>query len=122
MRYILFLAFAFTLALAVPAFANYDSGDSAMASPAAADKTAAHHNDAGIKAYNAGDFAGAAGHFREAVKIAPNFAEAHFNLGLALHGAKKHQDAAVEFKLAKKLAPNNKAIADSKILDKHVNM
>ncbi len=121
MRSIILFVVAFTLSLAVPAFAH-EMDDSAMASPASVDKMAGMHNDVGIKAYQTKDYAGAEGHFREAVKIDPKFAEAHYNLGLALHGQKNHKDAVVEFKLAKKLAPKNKALVNSRILEHHVNM
>lgn len=122
MRSIILFVVAFTFSLAVPALATHLGEESALVSPASVGKMAAMHNDAGIKAYEAKDYAGAEGHFREAVKLDPKFAEAHYNLGLALHGQKNHKDAAVEFKLAKKLAPDNKALVNSKILEHHVNM
>ncbi len=122
MRSIILFVVAFTFSLTVPAFATHLGEESALPSPASVGKMAAMHNNAGIKAYETRDLAEAEGHFRMAVKTDPNFAEAHYNLGLVLHGMKNHKDAAVEFRLAKKLAPNNKALADSKILEHHLNM
>ncbi len=122
MRSIILFVVAFTFSMVVPAFSTHLGEETAMAALASANKMAAMHNEAGVKAYETRDYAGAEGHFREAVKIDPNFAEGHYNLGLALHGQKNHKDAAVEFKLAKKLAPNNKFLVNSKILEHHVNM
>jgi len=122
MRLIILFVVAFTFSLAVPAFATHLGEESALTAPPSANKMAALHNDAGIKAYETKDYAEAEGHFRMAIKTDPNFAEWHYNLGLALHGMKNHKGAAVEFRLAKKLAPNNKALIDSKILEHHLNM
>ncbi|MBI3581214.1 MAG: tetratricopeptide repeat protein [Nitrospinae bacterium] len=122
MRKVISFAFALAFSLTVVAFASHLGEESTLAAPASAKKMAAMHNDAGIKAYETKDYAESEAHFRMAVKIDPNFAEAHYNLGLALHGQKNHNAAAVEFKLAKKLAPNNKALVDSKILEHHLNM
>jgi len=78
------------------------------------------HNDEGIKSLKGGDAKAAEGHFMEAVKIDPKFAEAHFNLGVALDGEGKHKEATTEFKMAVKLAPTNKAITDAEITKKHL--
>ena len=117
MRLIISYLFAFTLATAVSSFA---AGEMPLPSPAKANKNAAMHNAEGIKAYKGGDYAGAAAHFMEAVKIDPNFAEAHYNIALSDDSQGKHKEATEEFKTAKKLAPNNKAIVDSEILKKHL--
>lgn len=119
MRAIIAFFFAFTLAYVIPAYAVTDQP---LASPYSADKMAAMHNEAGVKAYLGDDYAGAETHFREAIKLAPKFAEAHFNLALSLHGQDKHKESAVEFKIAANLAPHNKAIADSALTKKHLKM
>lgn len=119
MRLLISFLFALTTAVAVPAYAH---SAAALASPAGADKMAAMHNDAGVKALNAGDAKGAEGHFMEAAKIAPKMAEVHFNMGVALDAQGKHKEAAAHFKEAVKLAPSNKAITDAEITKKHLKM
>ncbi len=88
---------------------------------AGVNKSAAMHNQAGIQALNSGKTADAVNHFREAIKIAPDFARAHFNLGLALHDEKKQAEAATEFKKAWDLDPGDTQIVDSGILNKYVS-
>lgn len=117
MRYVISFIIALVFAAVAPSWAEMP-----LAAPTGADKGAAMHNAEGIAAYDKGQFGSAEVHFREAVKIAPNFAQGHFNLGLALHGQGKHKDATESFKTAKRLAPDNKAIAGSETLNAHVKM
>lgn len=58
--------------------------------------------------------------FRDAIAMAPDFAEAHFNLALALDQMGNHPEASEHFKTAKELAPNNPKIAENEILKKHL--
>ncbi len=60
--------------------------------------------------------------FQEAVTVAPNFAEAHFNLGVSLDGEGKHPEATEAFKKAKELGAANPKIAEAAILKKHLGM
>lgn len=96
------------------------TADSALmaspSSPARAD------NDEGVGHYKQGHWDIAEGHFRKAVKVDPNLAEAHYNLGLTLDKMGKHDEATAEFKKAAELAPGNPAIKDSAILKKHIAM
>lgn len=115
MRFLPMFVLALVLAFSVTAFA-----EAPLASPAGADKAAATHNEEGIKALNGGDAMAAEMHFREALKIAPRFARAHYNLGLALHAQVKHGPAADEFRKAKELDPKDKQIVDSDTLKTHI--
>jgi Flp pilus assembly protein TadD len=117
MRYAISLFLLLVTAFALPAYA-----DSPLTAPDGTDMGAAMHNAEGIKAYGKGMYAEAAAHFGEAVKIAPAFARAHFNLGLALHGERKHMEAAEEFRLAGKLARQDKMITGSETLKAHLKM
>ncbi len=58
--------------------------------------------------------------FRDAIAMAPNFAEAHFNLALALDQLGNHPEASEHFKTAKELAPDNPKIAENEVLKKHL--
>ncbi len=115
MRILLMFALVLTFIFTVTAFA-----EPPLMSPAGVDKGAAMHNDAGIQALNGGDASAAEMHFREALKIAPHFARAHYNLGLALHAQNKHVPATEEFKKARDLDPKDKQIVDSEILKTHI--
>jgi Flp pilus assembly protein TadD len=118
MRFILSFVFALTLATVTPAFAS----EAPLVSTQETDQTAVMHNDEGVKAYMAGDYAGAEAHFREAIANDQTFAEAHFNLGLSLDAQGKLHRASKEFKTAKQLAPNNLAIYDSKAAGYSIDM
>jgi type IV pilus assembly protein PilF len=83
-------------------------------------KDAAMHNDEGLSHLQQGHWDISAEHFRKAIELAPNLAEAHFNLGLALNEMGQHSEATEEFKKAKELAPNNPKIVDNEILKKHL--
>lgn len=87
-----------------------------------ADKTAAMHNDEGIKHYKEGHWDIAIGHFKEAIAADAKFARGHYNLALALEKANKHKDATKHFKTASELAPNDKDIQDSKTLKEHIQV
>lgn len=115
MRFLQTLVLIFILVVAGTAFA-----EPALTSPAGTDKGAATHNEEGIKTLNDGKATVAEVHFREALKIAPRFARAHYNLGLALHAQAKHGPAADEFRKAKDLDPNDRQIADSGVLKEHI--
>ena len=62
------------------------------------DAVAAFEN--GQRAYKLGEFAGAAAHYRAALKSAPQFAGGHFNLGLALDALRQPAEALAEFRAA----------------------
>lgn len=89
---------------------------------AGANSNAKMHNDEGIKEYKGGYPEKAEMHFSEAVKADPKSAEAHYNLALSLDSVGKHRDASSEFKKALDLGSKNPAIANSKILKKHLGM
>ncbi len=117
MRALSAFVMALVVALAVPAFA----AETVLNTPAGADKTAAMHNDAGIKAYNSGDFGSAETHFKEAAAASHDLAEAHFNLAVALHSQAKHTEATKHFRHALDLGENNPLIKNSKLLHHHLN-
>jgi Flp pilus assembly protein TadD len=79
-------------------------------------------NDEGVGHYRQGHWDVAEGHFRKAIKVDANLAQAHFNLGLALDKMGKHEEATAEFKKAAELAPTTVAIKESPILKKHLGM
>lgn len=115
MRFFSMFVLAIVFAISTEAFA-----ESPLASPAGADKAAAAHNEEGVQALNGGNAIAAETHFREALKIAPGFARAHYNLGLALHAQAKHGPATEEFRKAKELDPKDRQIADSGVLKTHI--
>lgn len=88
--------------------------------PAGTDKGAAMHNGAGVAAFKAGDFAGAAGHFNTAVSIDKKFAVGHYNLAMSLHKMGKHGEASGHFGHALKYGKKNPEIRDSKVLKGHL--
>ncbi len=115
MRFLLMFVLVFTVTFTAAAFA-----EPPLMSPAGVDKAAAAHNDEGIQALNGNNAVAAEMHFREALKIAPGFARAHYNLGLALHAQDKHVPATDEFKKARDIDPKDKQIADSGVLKTHI--
>ena len=55
--------------------------------------------------FNKGQYQGAADSYREANRLNPNLAHAHYNLGMALLRLKDPDAAQVEFKEAARLDP-----------------
>lgn len=53
-----------------------------------------------------GDYSGALDHYRQSIKLAPDFAPAYNNLGLTLHRMKRFSDAAVQVRKAIHLKPD----------------
>jgi tetratricopeptide (TPR) repeat protein len=53
-----------------------------------------------------GDVSGAVDHYRQSIKLKPDYAPAYNNLGLTLHYLQKEQEAAVEVTKALKLKPD----------------
>jgi Flp pilus assembly protein TadD len=80
----------------------------------------AKENREGIGHYKEGHWAESEKHFRKALEVNANLAEAHYNLALALDKIGNHGDATEHFKKALELAPDNPKIRDSKILKDHV--
>ena len=92
-------------------------------SPPGVDLEAAMHNDEGADNALRGDPGEAARHFREALEIDNNFAEAHFNLGHMLDELGEHGAAASHFSRAWKLAetsPNKEKIRNDRTLQDHL--
>jgi tetratricopeptide (TPR) repeat protein len=54
----------------------------------------------GLIQLNAGDLHAAETEFSEAVRLKPNYAEAHYNLGLALHQNGKEVESNAEFEIS----------------------
>jgi len=52
-----------------------------------------------------GDVKGADAEFREAVRLKPLYAEAHYNLALALHQQRKEAESRAEFERAFEISP-----------------
>lgn len=67
------------------------------------------NNALGAAAYGEADYAEAEKHFREALKIAPDVSELHFNLGLALQKGGNDAEAASEFQRAKNIGADKAA-------------
>jgi Tfp pilus assembly protein PilF len=55
---------------------------------------------------NAGDLRSAEAEFREAVRLKPDYAEAHYNLGLTLHQDGKESESGAEFEKAYAISPD----------------
>jgi len=55
---------------------------------------------------NDGDWSQSIGQFREALRLEPNYAAAHYNLGLALREKGEAGAASAEFQRAKELDPS----------------
>jgi len=71
--------------------------------------TWAVHNNLGIALDRKGQFDEAIAHFRKAVEIRPNFAQARFNLGNALMNAGQVEQAIAEFRKATSIEPDHAA-------------
>ena len=52
-----------------------------------------------------GDAAAADAEFRQALRLKPRYAEAHYNLALALHQESKEDESRAEFEKAFEIAP-----------------
>src|SRR5262249_16130102 len=68
-------------------------------------QVAAFAVNAGVAAINRQDIAGAIEKFREAARLAPDNAQAHYQLALALRRAGRQDEARAEFTAARRLAP-----------------
>lgn len=66
---------------------------------------AARHDAAGVRAGDAGKLADALAEFREAIRLAPELADAHLHLGLALERTGKARDALAAYDEALRLRP-----------------
>ncbi len=97
----------------IPALMSPDG----MSNPMASAK-----NNEGVDHLSQGHFDVSTPMFQEAVTVAPDFAEAHFNLGVSLDGQGKHPEATEAFKKAKELGAGNPKIAEATILKKHLGM
>tara|TARA_B100002003_G_C13848974_1_gene416244 strand:+ start:137 stop:622 length:486 start_codon:yes stop_codon:yes gene_type:complete len=82
---------------------------------------AAEINNDGVRHFSGKHWTESSEFFRDALKINPNLAEAHFNLGLVLHKKNKHKKASDHFRKASELAPDDPRIRDSEILKEHTN-
>ncbi len=79
------------------------------------------HNDLGVSYYESGNFEEAEKEYKEAIKINPNFAEAHAYLGLLLYVQTKNKDKAKEEILkAKDLFEKQGRINDVKLCDEYL--
>jgi tetratricopeptide (TPR) repeat protein len=65
--------------------------------------------DRSMKAFDAGDFRGAANHLEKAAKIAPDFVQAHNNLGSMYINLKEYDRAVTELQKTIALRPNLEA-------------
>lgn len=93
----------------------------ALNSPAGfSNKDAAMKNDDGVGHLQQEHWDTSATFFRDAIAMAPNLAEAHFNLALALDQMGNHPEASEHFKAARDLAPSNPKIAENEVLKKHL--
>ena len=61
--------------------------------------------NAGVELLKRQDVAAAIVRFREAIRLAPNNAQAHFQLALALQRSGHRVEARTEFEAARRLAP-----------------
>lgn len=84
-----------------------------LPAPAISSKMAASHMADGSRHALAGDWAGAALAFEQAVTTQPELAEAHYNLAVSLDQAGKQAEAKKHYVLAANLAPGNKTMWDA---------
>jgi Flp pilus assembly protein TadD len=68
-------------------------------------QAAAFAVDLGLRRKKENDLAGAVQSFREAVRLAPDLADAHYQLALALRKRGARQEARQHFAVAHRLAP-----------------
>jgi len=73
-------------------------------------------NNAGIMAYQSGQYTDAKSQFEQTVAKAPDSGEAHYNLGLVLYTLGDTESARDHFIEAANLAPGNQVIWDSPAL------
>ena len=66
--------------------------------------------NSGKRMLNAGDLDGAISQFRNAVKLSPTYAQAHYQLAIALSRKGEKEEAAEEFKKAAELDPKLKPL------------
>jgi Flp pilus assembly protein TadD len=66
------------------------------------------HNNLGLVLLQSGDAAAAGNEFREAVRLKPRYAEAHYNLALSLHQQGKEAESSAELEKAYEIAPELK--------------
>ncbi len=83
---------------------------------------AAAKNNEGVDHLVQGHYDIALKHFKKALTMAPNFAEAHFNMAISLDGMGKHGDATEAFKKAKNFGGDNPKIVENAVLKKHLNL
>ncbi|MBA0915760.1 MAG: tetratricopeptide repeat protein [Nitrospira sp.] len=84
-----------------------------LPAPAGTNAAAARHHDEGTHAYQQSQWERAKQHFDAAIAVAPEFAEAHYNLGMTLYQLKAMQEGDAHFIKAANLAPGNKVIWDA---------
>jgi ankyrin repeat protein len=77
---------------------------------------AQRHSDRGVAAIDIKDFEAAIKEFEEAVKLAPDWPDAFYNLGAAQEGAEKYRDAVRSYTEYLRLAPNADDAEDIKSL------
>ena len=105
-----------------PSIAKEPFRKMAIETTGAENNKAAETNNDGVRHFTMGKHWTEAGEFfKDALKIDPNLAEAHFNLGLVLHKKNKHKAAAKHFRKASDLAPKDKRIRDSEIFKEHTH-
>ena len=73
----------------------------------------------GLEKLKTGDLAGAVAKLREAVRLAPDNAQAHYQLGLALQQTGARAEARTHFAEAQRLAPYLRPPPDTTFKDKH---
>ncbi len=84
-----------------------------LPAPSGTKPAAVRYNDAGIQAYNQGQWDSAKQHFEAAIQTSPMLAEAHYNLGMVLHKMGLDGEANPHFMKAADLAPGNEVIWSS---------
>lgn len=84
-----------------------------LPAPAGTALTAARHNDEGMQAYQQQQWAVAKEHFEAANSVAPDLAEAHYNLGMTFYRLGNLREGDTHFIMAANLAPGNKVIWSS---------
>lgn len=105
-----FSVFLLAVGLIIASGCQAASSRTLLTAPTGTSPLVVQHNEAGIVAYEQGQWGQARQHFEAAITATPNLAEAHYNLGMVLYKLRDFKEADRHFIEAANLAPGHKVI------------